>query len=181
VPTAFEAAFEGSCARVDLALGTDAADHNPCPHLRLEATAHTDAAGCALKVNGVDLLSSCGADRTPAYLNGGVCAAVVDSAAEPRAACFDTKEKGKGADQLAAWAEALPSGAPVMLASCSRLAWEHNRDELVAALNGTLGALGSGLSTSSDAYALVAVPTLALTRTPTPTLTPTLTPSHPYP
>ena len=99
VPTAFEG-DGGTCTRVDVAVGNDAADHNPCPHLRLEATAHTDAAGCSLKVNGVDLLSSCGADRTAAYLNGGVCAAVVDSAAAPRAACFDTKTAGKGADQL---------------------------------------------------------------------------------
>ena len=47
-----------------------------------------------------------------------------------------------------------------MIASCSRLAWAHNRDNLVAALNGTLGAMqatGSGLSSSSDAYAVVAV------------------------
>jgi hypothetical protein len=159
VPTAFEG-DGGTCTRVDVAVGNDAADHNPCPHLRLEATAHTDAAGCSLKVNGVDLLSSCGADRTAAYLNGGVCAAVVDSAAAPRAACFDTKTAGKGADQLAAWAERLPAGSPVMIASCSRLAWAHNRDNLVAALNGTLGAMqatGSGLSSSSDAYAVVAV------------------------
>ena len=71
MPTAFEG-DGGSCTRVDVAVGRDAADHNPCPHLRLEATAHTDAAGCSLKVNGVDLLSSCAADRTAAYLNGGV-------------------------------------------------------------------------------------------------------------
>ena len=51
-------------------------------------------------------------------------------------------------------------GSPVMIASCSRLAWAHNRDEVVAALNGTLGAMhasGSGLGGSSDAYAVVAV------------------------
>ena len=101
VPTAFALEGDGgTCTRVDVAVGSDAADHNPCPHLRLEATAHTDAAGCSLKVNGVDLLSSCGVDRSAAYLNGSVCAAVVDSAAAPRAACFDTKTAGKGADQL---------------------------------------------------------------------------------
>ena len=101
MPTAFALEGDGgTCTRVDVAVGSDAADHNPCPHLRLEATAHTDAAGCSLKVNGVDLLSSCGVDRSAAYLNGGVCAAVVDSAAAPRAACFDTKTAGKGADQL---------------------------------------------------------------------------------
>ena len=52
---------------------------------------------------------------------------------------FDTKTAGKGADQLAAWAEGVPVGAPVMITTCSRLAWAHNRDEVALALQRTLG------------------------------------------
>ena len=70
MPKAFEAGGDATCTRFDVAAGKDAADHNACPHLRLEATAHTDVAGCSLKVNGVDLLRTCGADRTAAFLNG---------------------------------------------------------------------------------------------------------------
>ena len=63
------------------------------------------------------------------YLDGGVCAVSVDTASQPRTACFDTKTEGDGADKLAAWLDGLATGTPVMIASCSRLAWPFTRDE----------------------------------------------------
>ena len=85
VPTSFTDSNIGSCTRYDVAAGKDAADHNSCPHLRMEATAATTAAPCSLAINGVELLNACDTDKTAAYLDGGVCAASVDTAASSRA------------------------------------------------------------------------------------------------
>ena len=41
---------------------------------------------------------------------------------------------GDGAAQLAAWIDAVPVGATVLPASCSRLAWAHSRTQLPAPL-----------------------------------------------
>ena len=41
--------------------------------------------------------------------------------------CFDTKTAGAGGPLLGAWIDSLPTGAPVLLASCSRMAWAHAR------------------------------------------------------
>ena len=157
VPTAFTDSDVGSCTRYDVAAGKDAADHNACPHLRMEATAATTAAPCSLAVNGVELLSACDTDKMAAYLDGGVCAASVDTASQPRTACFDTKTEGDGADKLAAWLDGLATGTPVMMASCSRLAWPFNRDEISTRLTSSLGATASVLGDVSDAYAIVGV------------------------
>ena len=158
VPTAFEAEDGGACARFDVAATIDVSDRNACPHVRLEAVAYTHGGACKLYANGVDLLGTCGADRSAAYLAGGVCAASLDTTGitEPRTACFDTKVAGQGTDQLAAWVEALPVGTPMMLATCSRLAWAHNRANISSAFAAALGA-GSAISDISDAYALVGV------------------------
>ena len=158
VPAAFEAEDGGTCARFDVAATIDVSDSNACPHVRLEAVAYTHGGACKLYANGVDLLGTCGADRSAAYLAGGVCVASLDTTGitEPRTACFDTKVAGQGTDQLAAWVEALPVGTPMMLATCSRLAWAHNRANISSALAAALGA-GSAISDISDAYALVGV------------------------
>ena len=158
VPAAFEAEDGGTCARFDVAATIDVSDSNACPHVRLEAVAYTHGGACKLYANGVDLLGTCGADRSAAYLAGGVCVASLDTTGitEPRTACFDTKVAGQGTDQLAAWVEALPVGTPMMLATCSRLAWAHNRANISTALAAALGA-SSPLSDISDAYALVGV------------------------
>ena len=157
VPTAFTADDGGACTRFDAASTVAVADRNPCPHLRLEAVAYTHGGACKLFANGIDLLGTCGADRSAAYLAGGVCAAsVVTSGAEPRTACFDTTVAGLGTDQLAAWVEALPIGTSVMLATCGRLAWPHNRANISTVLNTALGAAAT-ISDISDAYALVGV------------------------
>ena len=63
VPTAFEADDGGACNRFDVAAAIDVADRNACPHVRLEAVAYTHGGACRLFANGVDLLSTCGADR----------------------------------------------------------------------------------------------------------------------
>ena len=63
MPTAFEADDGGTCARFDAAAALDVADRNACPHVRLEAVAYTHGGACRLLANGVDLLSTCGADR----------------------------------------------------------------------------------------------------------------------
>ena len=158
VPTAFEADDGGACTRFDAAAAVAVVDRNPCPHLRLEAIAYTHGGACKLLANGIDLLGACGADRSAAYLAGGVCAAsmVTSGGAEPRTACFDTTVAGQGTDQLAAWVEALPLGSAVMLATCGRLAWPHNRPNISSALGAALGAQ-STISDISDAYALVGV------------------------
>ena len=158
VPTAFEAEDGGDCTRFDVATSLDVSDRNACPHVRLEAVAYTHGGACQLFANGVDLLGTCGADRSAAYLGGGVCVASLDTTgiSEPRTACFDTKVAGQGTDQLAAWVEALPVGTPMMLVTCGRLAWAHNRASISSALAAALGA-SSPISDISDAYALVGV------------------------
>ena len=150
---AIEEVGSGSCETNDAAAGRDVADASTCPHLLLEATAATSTAPCALSVNGLNLVSSCGLDRSSAF--DGVCVAVVDQPNAPRTACFDTRTEGAGAGQLASWIDALPTGTPVVLASCSRLAWPFSRTELGVSL-AQLGALAPPTYTD-DAYALVGI------------------------
>jgi hypothetical protein len=132
-------------------------DTNTCAHLHLEATAATSATNaqsCALSVSGLDLMHGCGLNRLVVGRDG-VCAAVVNPPNKPRAACFDTKTQGQGAEQLASWIDTLPQGASVMIASCSRLSWAHNRAALATSL-ASLGALNPP-TRIDDAYALVGV------------------------
>ena len=152
-------------------------DTNACPNLRLEvsaATSGTNAApngaitsglhghaagttgydGCVLTANGLDLLQGCGLNKLVVGRDG-VCAALIDPPNKPRAACFDTKTQGEGAEKLASWIDGLPTGASVLLASCSRLSWAHNREALATSLR-TLGALDPP-TRIDDAYALVGV------------------------
>ena len=152
-------------------------DTNSCPHLSLEVTAATSGtnaapggaitsglhghaagtsgySGCIMSVNGVDLLEGCGMNKLVVGRDG-VCAALIDPPNKPRAACFDTKAQGEGADQLAAWIDTLPIGASVMVTSCSRLAWAHNREALATSL-ASLGALNPP-TRIDDAYALVGI------------------------
>ena len=93
---------------------------------------------------------------------------MVNSPYPPRAACFDTKAQGDGAEKLASWIEVVPPGASVMVTACSRLAWAHNRDDLATSL-AMLGALNPPTDIS-DAYALIgmkgASSPLAEARTP---------------
>ena len=106
-------------AQPELGNGEDPASAN--------TVAYTHGGACKLFVNGVDLLSTCAADKTAAYMGGGVCAAAIDTASEPRTACFDTKVEGQGAEQLASWIDTLPQGASVMIASCARRALSISR------------------------------------------------------
>ena len=130
------------------------ADGNSCPHLDLNATAATTFESCDLTINGLSLISGCGLDKQVVGRDG-VCAAVIDPPNSPRAACFNTKVSGDGAQKLASWIDALPTGASAMIASCSRLSWAHDRTNLANAL-GRLGALDPPTSID-DAYALVGV------------------------
>lgn len=162
---------------VNVASGKSLYDTNSCPHLRLEvsaATSGTNAApggavtsglhghaagttgysGCVLTANGLDLLEGCGLNKIVVGRDG-VCAALIDPPNAPRAACFDTKAQGEGAEKLAAWIDTLPMGASVMVASCSRLSWAHNRDNLANSLR-SLGAQDPP-TRIDDAYALIGV------------------------
>ena len=130
------------------------ADGKSCPHLELNATAATSFDSCDLTLNGLSLISGCGLDKLVVGRDG-VCAAVIDPPNSPRAACFNTKVSGDGAQKLASWIDALPTGASAMIASCSRLSWAHDRTNLATALK-SLGALNPPTSTD-DAYALVGV------------------------
>ena len=155
VPTAVLAG--SSCgAPSDSAASKLLADTNSCPHLHVEATAATSADTCDLSVNGLSLMSAngCGLDR---LVDGrdGVCVALIDPPNKPRAACFDTKTAGKGAEQLASWIDVAPQGATVAIASCSRLSWAHNRPQLATAL-AKIGA-GSTPTSIDDAYAVVGI------------------------
>ena len=132
-------------------------DTNACEHVHLEASAANsalDAHPCSLTVNGVDLMSGCGLNRLVVGRDG-VCAAVLDSPNRPRAACFDTRVQGEGADQLASWIDNVPQGANVALVSCSRLAWAHNREALATSL-ALLGAQDPPTRVD-DAYALIGI------------------------
>jgi hypothetical protein len=86
-----------------------------------------------MSVNGVDLFGAtgCGLDRLVVGRDG-VCVAVLDPPALPRATCFDTKmgASAEGAGQLASWIDRLPHGAIAMVVSCSRLAWAHSREQV---------------------------------------------------
>ena len=140
---------------VDAAASRAVADTNTCAHLRLEATAATSGVSpkpCALSVNGLDLMNGCGLNKIVVGRDG-VCAVVVDPPNKPRAACFDTKTQGQGAEQLASWIDSLPVGASVMLASCSRLSWAHDRDSLATSLS----AIGtqSPPTRLDDAFAII--------------------------
>ena len=128
-----------------------------CGHLEIEARAATASGGdCALSVNGLDLFKGCGLD-TVVVGRDGVCAAVLDSragrASAPRAACFDTRSEGVGAEQLASWIDALPHDATAAIVSCSRFAWAHSVPQLAEAL-AALGAQ-SPPTHHDDAYALI--------------------------
>ena len=104
-------------------------------------------------VNGVDLFTSCGLGRLSRSV--GVCAALVDAPNPPRVACFDTTAPGAGVEGLATWIDDAPLGAPILLASCSRLAWQQDLDRVAAAL----GAIGTNSTPTNidDAYAVVGV------------------------
>ena len=144
----------GTCTVYDSATQRSVYDSNSCPHVELAATAATTSDSCAMAVNGLDLFSSatgCALDKLVVGRDG-VCAALIDPYA-PRAACFDTKTQGEGAEQLASWIDALPQGASAMIVSCSRLSWAHNRNDLATAL-AKLGALNPP-TRIDDAYALV--------------------------
>ena len=157
--------------------GKSVGDTNTCPHLSLEVTAATSGtkaaaggaqtsglhghaagtngyAGCVMTLNGVDLLAGCELNKLVVGRDG-VCAALIDPPNKPRAACFDTKTQGAGAEQLASWIDSLPVGASAMVVSCSRLSWAHNRDALATSLR-SLGAQ-TPPSRIDDAYALVGV------------------------
>ena len=177
VPTT-TASIAPCVAPSDVGRGRAVYDTNSCPHLHLEARAattttstgastavtsglHGHAAGagggpasCQMWVNGVDLMAGCELNKLVVGRDG-VCAALIDPPNKPRAACFDTKTQGAGAEQLAAWIDTLPVGASAMVVSCSRLSWAHNRVNLAASLR-TLGALDPPTK-MDDAYALVGV------------------------
>ena len=173
---------DDTCHAVNAASQLAVEDANGCPHLQLTATATTSEDQCAMYINGLDLFAGCGLDRLVVGRDGvcvGEClgilssaplsaacpldtmpsvrisllAARVDSPNVPRAACFDTRTEGLGAEQLASWIDALPSGAAALIVSCSRFAWGFNRPELASSLR-SLGALTppEGLD---DMYALV--------------------------
>ena len=140
------------CTTIDGAASRAVDDANECPHTQLVATAATTSGSCALSANGLDLMAGCGLENLVIGRDG-VCAALIDPPNQPRAACFDTKTQGQGAEQLAAWIDTLPGGATVMIVSCSRLSWAHNRDALATAL-ANLGALAPP-TRIDDAYALI--------------------------
>ena len=145
--TACDTPFDSAASRAAL-------DTHSCPHLHLHAVAATSSTSCALLVNGVDMMAGCGLESLVVGRDG-VCGVVVDLPSKPRAACFDTKTQGQGAEKLASWIEQQPTGASVMIASCSRLAWSHNRDDLAASLRSIGG--GNPPTAIDDAYALVGV------------------------
>jgi len=168
VPTTLPASATLSCsAPFDALSSVRLGDTNSCPHLQLEATAATSTATCALSVNGLNLMSSCGLDRLVVGRDG-VCVAAINPPDRPRTACFDTKTQGQGAEKLASWIDALPLGTQVMIASCSRLSWAHNRNNLTSVF-ATLGARNPP-TRIDDAYSLVgfkgATTPLAEARTP---------------
>jgi hypothetical protein len=107
-----------------------------------------------MSINGLDLMTGCELNKLVLGRDG-VCAAMIDPPHRPRAACFDTKVQGQGAERLASWIDELPLGATVIVTSCSRLSWAHNREALAEAL-ATLGALDPP-SRIDDAYSLVGV------------------------
>ena len=143
-----------TCVPFDAAAAREVIETTTCPVLRFEAKAATTSDVCELKVNGADLFRGCGLDRLVVGKDG-VCAAVIDAPDQPRAACFDTKTEGVGAEELASWIDGLPNGATAMIVSCSRLAFGHNRPQLAAAL-ATLGAADTPAAVD-DAYALVGI------------------------
>ena len=156
IPTS-EASPSSCAVPADAAASKPVFDTSTCPHLKLEASAATSGPSpqqCEMRVNGLDLFGGCGLDKLVVGRDG-VCAAVVDPPNQPRAQCFDTKTGGVGAEQLATWIERQPQGASVMVVSCSRLAWAHNRDNLTSVL-ATLGA-ASPPTSIDDAYALIGV------------------------
>ena len=130
-----------ACARAKFA---------PVPELQMTNPARE----CSMRVNGVDLFEGCGLNQLVVGRDG-VCAAVINSPDAPRAACFDTKTAGVGLEQLVSWIDELPEGAPVMLTSCSRLAFVHNRQRLGVALK-RLGAVDPP-TRIDDAYSLVGI------------------------
>ena len=140
------------CSPIDAAKSLPVEDPSTCPHLQLRATAATTADSCAMTVNGLSLFGGCGLDKLVVGRDG-VCVARLDEPNVPRAACFDTRTAGVGADQLASWIDALPQGASAMVVSCSRAAWAYNRVELRT----SLASLGALLTPEyvDDAYALV--------------------------
>jgi len=168
----------GCVNEVNGGLGRSLTDTNTCPHLHLAATAATSGtkaadgpsaqtsglhghaagtsgfSGCAMSVNGLDLFSGCELDKLVVGRDG-VCAALIDPPNKPRAACFDTKTQGAGAEQLASWIDTLPQGATAMVVSCSRLSWAHNREALATSLK-KIGALDPP-TRIDDAYALVGI------------------------
>ena len=150
-----------SCADlVDGARMRPLADTQSCPHLLLEATAASTSTPCELRVNGVDMMQGCGLRRLEAS-NTGVCVALVNPPYAPRASCFDTRIQGDGAEKLASWIRAAPLGSQVMLASCSRLAWAHSRDNLTSVM-ATLGAANTP-ARIDDAYALIGIKSASAT------------------
>ena len=141
----------GSCTRRDAASGRETDAGGSCPQLAFEAISATDSTRCQLNVNGVDLIKSSGLDRSHVATRG-VCVALIDVPSKPRAACFDTTTLD-GTEQLVTWIGQLPPGAPVMLASCSRMSWAHNVAEVGTAIK-RLGGLDPPTQLD-DAYALV--------------------------
>lgn len=105
-----------------------------------------------MRLNGVDLFRSCGLDRLVVGRDG-VCAAAVNEPNEPRAACFDTRTAGLGAEQLFSWIQEQVQGTTVMVVTCSRLAFPFNRDRVAQAMR-MIGALDPP-TRIDDAYALI--------------------------
>ena len=148
-------AADEACHPVNAALGLPLSGTSSCPHLQLTATAATTTQSCAMTVNGLDLFAGCGLDRLVTGRDG-VCVAQLgagETNPQPRAACFDTQTEGEGVEQLAAWVDKLPDGAPVLLVSCSRLAWRYSLERVSEVLE-SLGGLDPP-AYLDDAYALI--------------------------
>ena len=152
-PTMAPSAARRRATRPPTAPRAERSSRRCVPSLRLEAAAASGDQPCALMVNGVDLFTSCGLGRLARSV--GVCAALVDAPNPPRAACFDTTAPGAGVEGLATRIDDAPLGAPILLASCSRLAWQQDLDRVAAAL----GAIGTNSTPTNidDAYAVVGV------------------------
>ena len=144
----------GCDALEDAAFGRPIVGTVACPSFLLEAAAASTETPCSLIVNGVDLMRGCELGRLEASYRG-VCAALINPPNTPRASCFDTTLEGDGAEKLGSWISAVPIGANVVLASCSRLAWAHSRTSLATAL-ASLGATNPP-TRIDDAYVLVGI------------------------
>ena len=158
VPTPFGA--NDTCTPVDSATNRAVADTHACPHLHLRVAAATSLTSAQMSINGLDLFSDVGFALNRLVVGrDGVCVAALGSGAAgsalPRGACFDTRTRGAGAEQLAAWIDDLPTGQTALIVSCSRFAFEHNLVQLRSAF-ASIGATNAPRH-MDDAYALIGV------------------------